>query len=232
MKNRVFRVLFIIWRIFRPYIIGKNKKFIPNDIDDVLCFCFGRFNGLIRPMQIREELKKLCEFFIKKSPKVILEIGTANGGTLFCFSKLATSDATIISIDFQGGMFGGGYPEWKIPIYQSFAKDGQEIHLMREDSHLSATLEKIKKILNNRQIDFLFIDGDHSYEGVKKDFEMYKYLVKKGGVIAFHDIAPNGKEELTGGTPRFWRETKNNYQYNEFVSDINQDGYGIGILFL
>jgi len=34
-------------------------------------------------------------------------------------------------------------------------------------------LKKIKAILRDKKVDFLFIDADHSYEGVKKDFEMY-----------------------------------------------------------
>jgi hypothetical protein len=33
----------------------------------------------------------------------------------------------------------------------------------------------------------LFIDGDHRYEGVRRDFEMYSPLVGAGGLIAFHD---------------------------------------------
>jgi predicted O-methyltransferase YrrM len=43
-------------------------------------------------------------------------------------------------------------------------------------------------VLNEQNLDFLFIDGDHTYKGVKEDFEMYSPLVRKGGVIAFHDI--------------------------------------------
>ena len=35
--------------------------------------------------------------------------------------------------------------------------------------------------------DFLFIDGDHSFEGVHRDFESYKNKISKNGVIAFHD---------------------------------------------
>ncbi|MEO0196406.1 MAG: class I SAM-dependent methyltransferase [candidate division WOR-3 bacterium] len=43
-------------------------------------------------------------------------------------------------------------------------------------------------MLGNSKLDFLFIEGNHSYEGVKMDFEMYFPLVRKGGIIAFHDI--------------------------------------------
>jgi len=37
------------------------------------------------------------------------------------------------------------------------------------------------------QIDFLFIDGDHSYEGVKTDFDLYSNLLSDRGIIAIHD---------------------------------------------
>ena len=37
-------------------------------------------------------------------------------------------------------------------------------------------------------VDFVYIDGDHSYEGVKKDIEIYYDKVKKGGIIGGHDF--------------------------------------------
>jgi predicted O-methyltransferase YrrM len=37
------------------------------------------------------------------------------------------------------------------------------------------------------ELDLLFIDGDHSYEGVKRDYELYVSKVKPGGLILFHD---------------------------------------------
>lgn len=43
-------------------------------------------------------------------------------------------------------------------------------------------------------MDFLFIDGDHAYEGVKADFEMYSPLVRKGGLVALHDICVHPPE--------------------------------------
>ncbi|MEM4674909.1 MAG: class I SAM-dependent methyltransferase, partial [Nitrososphaerota archaeon] len=104
-----------------------------------------------------------------------------------------------------GGPFGGGYPEWRIPLYKSFAKEGQRIHLIRADSHDPKTLEIVKRILGDGKLDFLFIDGDHTYEGVKRDFEIYSPLVRRGGIIAFHDIVP-GPPENVGGVPTFWNE--------------------------
>jgi hypothetical protein len=100
--------------------------------------------------------------------------------------------------DFRlpGGRFGGGYPEWRIPLYESFAIHNQRVYLIRGDSYANSTLKKVKEILDEQGLSFLFIDGDHTYEGVKKDFEMYSNLVGEGGVIAFHDIVPGPMKVL------------------------------------
>jgi predicted O-methyltransferase YrrM len=211
-------------------VIKILKSFSSNNPEEVFDFSWNFYNGLIRPTQVKEEFVELLKIFQELNPKYILEIGTASGGSLFCFGKLAKDDATIISIDLPGGKFGGGYPEWKVPIYKAFTKKNQKLYLLRKDSHSQETLEEVKKILNGNQLDFLFIDGDHSYEGVKKDFEMYSPLVKKGGIIAFHDIVPGPKENV-GGVPEFWEEIKRNFQTQEIVKDWNQNGYGLGVIF-
>lgn len=90
----------------------------------------------------------------------------------------------------------------------------------------------MKRILGGHKLDFLFIDGDHTYECVKKGFEMYSPLVRKGGLIAFHDIVP-GPLECVGGVPKFWNEIKQKYGRDkviEIVKDWKQGGYGIGVL--
>ncbi|HHE65658.1 MAG TPA: hypothetical protein ENL09_06510 [Bacteroidetes bacterium] len=115
-------------------------------IEELVDFSFNWLNGLIRPWQIREEILELLKILSKRKPKVVLEIGTANGGTLFLFSRAASEDATLISVDLPGGKFGGGYPEWKIVLYKAFALPEQEIHLIRADSHNPETLEVVKEI--------------------------------------------------------------------------------------
>ena len=151
-------------------VILFKKHFYQNinqlkSLADLLNFAysFKVFELTLRPSQIKEEILKLLELLKDIEPKVVLEIGTAEGGTLFLFTRVASSDATIISIDLPGGMFGGGYPAWKIPLYKSFARAKQKIYLIRADSHNYKTLDKVKEILNGRSVDFLFIDGDHTY---------------------------------------------------------------------
>lgn len=215
-----------------PYAIFKIRGFNTkkHELNVPLNFSFNGIGGLIKPMQIQEEILTLLRILNNIKPKVVLEIGTANGGTLFLFTRVASEDATLISIDLPGGVFGGGYPLWKIPLYKSFALPNQKIYLIRDDSHSPSTLKKVQQILDGRKVDFLFIDGDHSYEGVKKDFEMYSPLVREGGIIAFHDIVL-GPEYNVGGVPRFWKEIKRKYKYKEIVKDWNQNGWGIGIIF-
>jgi len=164
-------------------------------------------------------------------PKVVMEIGTANGGTLFMFTRAADKDSLLISIDLPEGPFGGGYPFYLSRLFQSFRMPGQQIFLIRGDSHETATREKIERILNGQKVDFLLIDGDHTYEGVRKDFETYSSFVRKGGVVALHDIC-RGPPESVGGVPEFWLEVREKYRSMSIVSNPSQSGLGIGVLYV
>lgn len=202
-------------------------------LNELVHFTFSECAGLIKPSQVQGEVSELLEVTNRMKPEVILEIGTANGGTLFLFSRAASEGATIISIDLPGGRFGGGYAAWRTLLYKSFALPGQKLCLLRADSHKRDTLEQVKAILSGRDIDFLFIDGDHTYEGVKADFETYSPLVGTRGIIAFHDIVP-GEWENVGGVPQFWNEVKSYYRdkEREIVQDRSQGGFGIGLLYV
>ena len=180
----------------------------------------------IKPSQVRAEINQLLTLISQIHPKTVLEIGTSLGGTLYTFSKVAANNATIISVDLPRG-----YPLWKIALYKSFAQGSQKIHLVQGNSHAPSTLSKVKKIINETEVDVLFIDGDHSYEGVKRDFEMYTPLVRNCGLVVFHDIV-SGPSESVGGVPKFWSEIKCSYSYIEIVENWQQGGFGIGVLFL
>lgn len=210
-------------------------KSLEDHINLVFTYRFSLFKDIplfnIIPWQNKTEIYEFCKLITPIRPKVILEIGTASGGTLFLLTKCSNPNALIISIDLPEGRFGGGYPyEFKL-VYKYFATDNQKMFLFRKDSHKSSTLRKIKKILNNKLIDVLFIDGDHTYEGVRKDFEMYTPLVKKNGIIAFHDIVVVPPEkELNVEVNIFWNEIKEYFKYKEIVEDWDQGSGGIGII--
>ena len=81
-------------------------------------------------------------------------------------------------------------------------------------------------VMQDIKIDFLFIDGDHSYEGVKKDFELYSTLLTDKGVIVIHDTDSNYEESLIvsedakkdhyrfDGPSKFIKELEKNPLYN------------------
>ncbi len=194
-----------------------------------LVFSFRACGIRIAPGQFPAEITPLLKLLAQRPPRRMLEIGTAGGGSFFLFSRVAAEDALLISADLPRGRFGGGYPEWRGRLIQSFARPKQGLHLLRADSHAPETFSRIKQLLNGESLDFLFIDGDHRYEGVKADFEMYSPLVAAGGRIGFHDIVPGAPHEV-GGVPVFWQELKQKYPSREYVADWQQGGYGIGLL--
>ena len=87
--------------------------------------------------------------------------------------------------------------------------------------------------MNNNYFDLIFIDGDHSYNGVKRDYEISK---NSGKIFVFHDILSDAVPDVV----RFWNELKNNekdtYNFFEFIeqyedvwNDTHQTFLGIGV---
>jgi cephalosporin hydroxylase len=185
----------------------------------------------INPMQHPYELKKLAEIAKDSDPDVVVEIGTARGGNFYVLTQVTDADL-YISIDLPDGEFGGGYPSERKKLYKSFTDAAVE--LVRADSHKDSTKHKLQEILEEygkESVDFLFIDGDHTYEGVKQDFKLYQELVSEGsGVICFHDIVHHPNLENCN-VDRFWTEIKTGYDTVEFkVNPEKQEWGGIGVI--
>jgi len=198
--------------------------------EKVVDFSFKAAGGLIYPGQIRSEYVRLATLVQERKPEVVVEIGTANGGTLVAWCALAQPKAVIVSIDLPGGVHGGGYAYWRSFVYRRFAQPGQSLRLLRADSHLLATRETLQTILPPEGIDFLFIDGDHTYEGVKADFEMYSRLVRRGGLVALHDVCKH-PPEMNCHVDKFWQEVQQKYKTSVIIENANQGGFGIGVVF-
>lgn len=79
------------------------------------------------------------------------------------------------------------------------------------DSQSDETMETLKGRLSGRKIDLLFIDGDHSYKAVKKDYSLFRPMVKH--LIAFHDIRATNNSEVI----KLWGEISKN-KFNKHMS--------------
>jgi cephalosporin hydroxylase len=188
-----------------------------------LAFDFELEDVRIAPFQVRSEIEAFLELLAAERPGTVLEIGTAQGGTLFLFAHVASSDATLVTVDLS---FGG-----RGALYRAFARKEQSIRLLEADSHRPETVEAVRRELRGRPLDLLFVDGDHSLHGVRRDVELYRPLVRPGGLIALHDIVP-GPAQAVGGVPELWSELKSEQSgsVSELVADWQQGGFGIGVL--
>jgi predicted O-methyltransferase YrrM len=212
----------------------------PATLEGTIDYCVDR---PILMSQARSEIVELGRILQATPPKRSLEIGTNYGGTLFLLCALSPPDATIISVDLPSGPFGGGYPRRKAPLFRRFARADQQLHLIRADSHSQETKERILQILDGERLDYLFLDGDHTYCGVQRDFQMYAPLVRSGGIVALHDIVTYTRG-VECQVEKFWREIKHHYRHHEIIEDVNEgslpvaitgthmDTAGLGVLFM
>ncbi len=208
------------------------RRFQPATLDAAIEFAeHFWYGGLsIRPMQIESEIRSFLELLASDPPQTILEIGTGRGGTLFLLAHAAREDALLVSIDAPTDTRFGGRPSYRrrARLYPSLGRSRQRIVFLAANSHSSETLARLEGILGGEALDLLFIDGDHTREGVEADFRMYSPLVRSGGLVAFHDIVP-GPTEAVGAVPAFWRQFRSSERI-EFVEDWSQGSCGIGVV--
>jgi predicted O-methyltransferase YrrM len=130
----------------------------------------------------------------KKLPKnaTIVEIGTWQGKSTYCIAKGVKSGRVYAIDPFNAD---GGYDKASETEYK-IRKEG--VSLIENFKTNMNNLKVLKKITikegysynfhnDFQKIDFLFIDGDHSIDGCKRDFDLYSHKVTNGGFIAFHD---------------------------------------------
>lgn len=170
------------------------------------------------------EVSRLCERLDKLKPKVILEIGVEYGGTMAIWSEFADDDALYVGVDIDVHI-----------LRNKFQNRNQTFKLIIGNTLLDKTYDKVKEALAGREVDFLFIDGGHHYEEVKNDYERFSPLVRKGGIIALHDINVSLLWEHHKDVNQFWNELKTNatkvgVETEEFINIGGKIHYGIGMI--
>lgn len=173
------------------------------------------------------ELNELIKIYKAVKPKYVLEIGTQEGGTLYQWIKYAQPGTTIVNIDILQNQ-----PENNklLERWQGWAREKQ-VNLITIIEYSKNALHRVMAELPS--IDFLFIDGDHTYEGAKSDFEMYGQLVENG-VIAFHDLmTPKNGIQNHIQVGKLWREIQHaGYPTREIWCHPDPDWGGIGVCYV
>jgi len=137
------------------------------------------------------EFGALWEHVAARPHARVLEIGSLFGGTLWWWSHLPAIKVLVtVDLPSEWDQIRDGvrdarqsWPEW-------FA-DRVDFHDICADSHDPATIDAVRAAAGDDPFDFVFIDGDHSYEGVRGDWLAWSPLVRPGGLVAFHDTWPN-----------------------------------------
>lgn len=166
-----------------------------------------------KPVQDPDELYWLIRKVEKLNPKTILEIGVQKGATLSIWDNILNetchSDCLLIGIDIQNRM------TWDT------RKSKNNIQMLFTDSRKKETTNIMKNILKERKLDFAFIDGGHTEATVTSDYQNYSQLVRKGGLVAFHDV----NNRHYPGVKQFWDKVKRKKESCNYCS-------GIGIIYM
>jgi cephalosporin hydroxylase len=190
--------------------------------------CFAAASDWFGLYQKPNEILSFLRFAREIEPRTCCEIGTWKAGTLFLLAHLLPSVSLLVGVD---------------TLLQNEAKLRDllparvRLGLVEGPSAATQTLSRVREILAEEKLDLLFVDGDHTYEGVSADFRRYRSLVREGGVIAFHDIVPGYRSRFGwrtgpwgGDVPGFWKQVRGLYESVEFVDDPEQNAYGIGAI--
>lgn len=118
-----------------------------------------------------------------------LEIGVLSGGSMALMVHNNDVHRRHVGVDlFEGYDIS---LERSLSNINMFNHYDHEVKLIKGDSNQSKVIRQVSDLFPDG-VSLLFIDGDHSYDGVKNDFESYGPLVRPGGIICFDDYDGSG----------------------------------------
>ena len=175
-------------------------------------------------VQLKEEFDWLLGVYDKLKPRKVLEIGAHAGGTLWHFMQHSPKGSNFTSVSI------GSTPH--IPLWVQWANEhGHGLEAIDADSTSLASVDWMRL---QAPYDFAFIDGSHWYEYVAQDWENVRPMVRKGGIVAFHDVTDHGgmpNERVD--VPELWREIKKDKQFKTAEKVALPGVYcGIGVVYL
>ena len=175
------------------------------------------------------ELRAFIEFLNERKCRRYLEIGAREGDTFHEVMLSLPPLSSGVACDLPGGPWGKSTTRRKLQMaIESVRLHSRSAYLLIGDSRSPQMIEDVKAC---GPYDAILIDGDHSYESVKADWDNYSSLAP---LVAFHDIVGFGQIERAYGNPvevpRLWAEIKADHNTVEFIEPHSAMGIGCVLL--
>ncbi len=156
-------------------------------------------------------------------PKLFVELGTHSGNSYFAFCQAVREEklhSKCYAVDtWKGDEHAGYYGE---EIFERVNPYNQT-HYSAFSRLLRMTFDEARNNFADGSIDLLHIDGLHTYDAVKHDFETWLPKLAPGATVIFHDT---NVRESGFGVWKLWSELQKDYPLNlEFVHS-----HGLGVL--
>lgn len=155
-------------------------------------------------------------------PRKVVELGAYNGMSYFAFCQsMIENDISGLcyAVDTWGGDDHTG--EYDDSIFEDVRQHARE-HYRGISYLLRMLFNEAVGHFEDESIDLLHIDGLHTYEAVKEDFDNWYPKVVPGGIILFHDIEARQSDF---GVWKFWSELESEHETFAF-----KHGFGLGVL--
>ena len=166
----------------------------------------------------------VAEWLIERlQPEKVIELGTHYGVSFFSMCEAAqqfSKDTFVYAVDtWQGDSQAGYYGDEVYNIVSNFFNENYK----QNGRLIRSTFDEAAQHFDNNEFDLIHIDGLHTYEAVKHDYEIWKPKLKNGGTILFHDW---NVREGNFGVWKLWKEVKEDKRFQ--CMEI-RNGHGLAI---
>lgn len=200
--------------------LGLNNENLSEQPPELLHHMGGGLG--LRIWQYPNQFSKYASLIAEHSPKIktYMEIGCRYGGTYIfhveMLKKLNSKFSNGIAIDI-------------IEESQLLCEYNNTSNSLSSFLRINSGSDEFKSLLSGKVFDLVFIDGDHSYLGVKNDADITFDI---SNIQVFHDIT----SDACPGVPQYWSEhkekhfqTHNFYEFTEQYESVSGNYLGIGV---